>query len=75
MRAAGTIAGRKAGRGAIVRALAHFGGGAGSRVRAGGCGLPELDLEGEERVEELVADEESRVATAGRGFGIPGYSE
>jgi hypothetical protein len=26
-------------------------------VRAGGCGLPELDLEGEERVEEVGADE------------------
>jgi hypothetical protein len=31
-------------------------GGAGSRVRAGGCGLPELDLGGEERVEEIGAD-------------------
>jgi hypothetical protein len=26
-------------------------------VRAGGCGLPELDLEGEERIGEVVADD------------------
>ena len=39
-------------------------GGAGSRVRAGGCGLPELDLEGEERVEEVGADEAPRVPRA-----------
>jgi hypothetical protein len=26
-------------------------------VRVGGCGLPELDLKGEERVEEVGADE------------------
>jgi len=30
-------------------------------VRAGGCGLPELDLEGEERVEEVGADEVAMV--------------
>ena len=36
-------------------------GGAGSRVRAGGCGLPELDLEGEERVEEVGAGEVAMV--------------
>ena len=30
--------------------------GARSRVSAGGCGLPELDLEGEELVQEVGAD-------------------
>ena len=49
-------------------AVAHNpAGGAGRWVRAGGCGLPELDLEGEERVEEVGADEALRVAViAGR---------
>ena len=46
----------KDGRGAMVRGR-DSAGGAGSRVRAGGCGLPELDLEGEELVEEVGADE------------------
>jgi len=34
-------------------------------VRAGGCGLPELDLEGEERVEEVGADGAGNEAVAG----------
>jgi hypothetical protein len=39
-------------------------------VRAGGCGLPELDLEGEERIEEVGADEAPRLTAMqfGRGF-------
>jgi hypothetical protein len=42
----------------------------GSRVRAGGCGLPELDLEGEVRVGEVVADDALRLTAMqfGRGF-------
>ena len=40
----------------MVRGRAQFGGRAVSRVRAGGCGLPELDLEGEEWVGEVGAD-------------------
>jgi hypothetical protein len=39
-------------------------------VSAGGCGLPELDLEGEVRVGEVVADEALRLTAMqfGRGF-------
>ena len=36
-------------------------------MRAGGCGLPELDLEGEERVEEVGADEVGDEAVAAGG--------
>lgn len=46
---------RARGNGARSRAIRRAG--PGSRVRAGGCGLPELDLEGEELVEEVGADE------------------
>jgi hypothetical protein len=34
-------------------------------VRAGGCGLPELDREGEELIEEIGADEVGDGAIAG----------
>ena len=45
----------------MVRGRARFGG----RGWAGGCGLPELDLEGEERVEEVGADEAGDEKAAG----------
>lgn len=45
----------------MVRGRARFGGRVGRRVRAGGCGLPELDLEGEKLVEEVGADEVAMV--------------
>ena len=66
--------GQKAGEGQWCAVARDPAGGAGSRVRAGGCGLPELDLEGEVRVEEVGADEarsESIAAatTARRGGG------
>ena len=39
-----------------AEAVEEEAGGARSRVSAGGCGLPELDLEGEELVQEVGAD-------------------
>ena len=58
-------------------AVAHnSAGGAGRRVRAGGCGLPELDLEGEERVEEVGADEALRLTAMQFGrAGFPGQQK
>jgi len=56
------IAGQKSGEGQLC-AVAHTSAGeGGSGVRAGGCGLPELDLEGEELIEEVGADEAPGVA-------------
>jgi hypothetical protein len=54
--------GQKAGEGQWCAVARDSAGGAGSRVRAGGCGLPELDLEGEELVEEVGANEAPWVA-------------
>ena len=45
------------GRGRWCAGAHNSAGGAGRRVRAGGCGLPELDPEGEELVQEVGADE------------------
>jgi len=52
-------------------AVAHnSAGGGGSGVRDGGCGPPELDLEGEVRIGEVVADDALRLTAMriGRGF-------
>ena len=71
--ATGAIAGQKAGAGRLCAVVHTSAGGAGSGVRAGGCGLPELDLEGKERVEEVGADEARSesiaVATTARSGG------
>jgi hypothetical protein len=66
--------GQKTGEGQWCAVAHDSAGGAGERVRASGCGLPELELEGEVRVEEVGADEarsESIAAatTARRGGG------
>ena len=62
--------GQKTGEGQWCAVAHNSAGGAGSRVRAGGCGLPELDLEGEVRVGEVVADEALRLTAMqfGREF-------
>ena len=45
-------------------------------MRAGGCGLPELDLEGEERVGEVGADEALRLTAMQVGrAGFPGQQK
>ena len=57
--------GQKAGEGQWRAVARDSAGGAGRRVRASGCGLLELDLEGEERLEEVGANEVGDGAIAG----------
>ena len=52
----GKTKGQNSGEGQWCECSLNSAGGGGRWVRAGGCGLPGLDLEGEERAQEVGAD-------------------